>query len=512
MLIMPISLNMAQIQGTDTLYRPSDLVYFSALEMESFNRFFDGRPDYFSMLIAVNPDSKENEPGLYENWIAELVARIRDKKFDRLPEAKKINRIKNEVSKSFLIQFEHPASFRDLFTKGSYNYFTAASLYALLLDRLGIPCEIREVRNSILILAFPRQEKIPIEIEGTDTPFFMLAHDTRNHFVEFLREINVVDDATFTVTTSRALFDRYYFADYGLTIREMAGMLYLNSAIDFLNRSEAAKAYSQMEKAFILYPSRKTQYLLLANLNGFLGDMDYYNPIDLGYLIKASRLTGYGMKREKIERILKQIIHTVLIEAQDLKGMEYIYEYMQEFLADKELRTEFSFLYHYETARFHFNEQQYSKALAFSEQAYQLKPQNTNIQNLFASALAGFGITASSRLVLDRIEQYDTLYTELSGNEIYTTIKQHACLIFFGEAFQLQDRKNGEHYMALFEEITRAHPEINLDYIAVGRSYSAAGIYYYRQGEVQRSREILEKGLTLAPHNIELKLKLKSFE
>jgi tetratricopeptide (TPR) repeat protein len=185
---------------------------------------------------------------------------------------------------------------------------------------------------------------------------------------------------------------------------------------------------------------------------------------------------------------------------------------MQEFLTDNTLRTEFSFLYHYETARFHYNEQQYTKALVSSEQAFHLKPQNNHIQDLLASSLAGFGIMSNPGMVLEKIERYDTLFKELSGNEIYITIKQHASLIFFGEAFQLRDRQNGEYYMALFEEISSLHPEIKLDYIAVGRSYSSAAIYYYRQGRVQRSREILEKGLTYAPHNVELKLKLQSFE
>ena len=66
--------------------------------------------------------------------------------------------------------------------------------------------------------------------------------------------------------------------------------------------------------------------------------------------------------------------------------------------------------------------------------------------------------------------------------------------------------------MAVFEEISDQYPDLYLDYLTVGRSYSSAAIYYYRQGQVRKSREVLETGLKYAPHNIELKLKLKSFE
>ena len=53
--------------------------------------------------------------------------------------------------------------------------------------------------------------------------------------------------------------------------------------------------------------------------------------------------------------------------------------------------------------------------------------------------------------------------------------------------------------------------EAEIDHILIGRSYSSAAIYYYREGQVNKSRDLLEKGLLYAPDNIELKLKLNSF-
>jgi tetratricopeptide (TPR) repeat protein len=508
--LMPGSL--AQLRGTDTLYRPSDLYYFSALEKESFFQYFEGRPDYLKMILSVDARSREEESGVYRDWIMDIVQEIRYKKFDRLSEVKKINRIRNAVSKTLLVTFKHQSGFSELFTHGQYHYFTAASLYGFILDGLGIPYEIREVSSSILLLAYPESERISIEIEGPGTPFFMFAHDTRGNFIEFLRESKTVDEATLASVTSRVLFDRYYFADYGLTIRDMIGMMYLNSAIDYLNRALPANAYSQFEKAFILHPSSKSQYLLLAHLNSFLTTMDYYNPRDLGYLIKASKLIGFGVDRELIMTYLKDIIHDVLIEAQDLEGMQFIYDYLQEYLADETVKKEFNYLYHYEAGRLLYNEQQYANALGFFESAYFTKPDDAGIQEVLSRALGAYSMNASPGMVLEKIAHYDTACTEIVSNELYLSVKQYVCLKFFGEAFQLQDAQNGEHYMVMFEEITDRHPDIKLDYLAVGRSYSSAAIYYYRQGQVQKSRKVLEKGLEYAPHNIELKLKLKSFE
>jgi tetratricopeptide (TPR) repeat protein len=504
--------SLAQIQGTDTLFRPSDLFYFSNLERESFSQYFNGKPDFFKMIVAVSANSNEKELELYQDWIRDIIHEIRHNKFDRLNKVKKINQVSHSISEALLTSFEHQASFSDLFRYGNYNYFTAASVYAIILDQLDIPYEIQEVSTYISLLAYPEDEQVTIGIDGPGTQFFMFAYDTRSNFVEFLRETNTVDDATFASTSSRVLFERYYFADYGLTIRDMIGMLYLNSAVEYLKRSESANAYTQFEKAFILYPSCKTQYLLMSQLNSFLTTMDYYNPRDLGYLIKASRLIGFGVDRESIASILQNIIHEVLIKEQDLKRMQYIADYMQEYLADEALKKEFNFLFYYETGRLHLMDQQYWKALISFETAYSLKPDDHNNQDLLTRALGGYSINANPGMVLEKINQYDTAYVEIVNNDIYLTIKLQVCLDFFAEAFQLQDGKNGEHYMAIFEEIADHHPDLTIDHLAVGRSYSSAAIYYYRQGRVQKSREILEKGLKYAPHNIELKLKLKSFE
>jgi len=502
----------AQIQGTDTLFRPSDLFYFSNLERESFSHFFDDKPDYFKMIIAVNATSIENDLQVYQDWIGEIVQEIKQNKFDRLSKAKKINLIKKSVSKTLLISYEHPSGFTDMFRAGEYNYYTAASMYAIFLDQLEIPYEIREVSNSVLLMAYPYSERLPIQIEGPGSMFFAFAHDTRTNFIEFLRESKVIDNATFSTTPSRMLFERYYFADYGLTIREMIGMLYLNSAIDYMNRSEPANAYKQFEKAFILYPSSKTQYLLLAHLNSFLTAMDYHDLRDLGYLIKAGRLIGFGVDQDRVAAYLQDIVQEVLVKEQDLKGMQYIYDYLQKYLADEALKKDFSFWFYYETGKFHFNDEQYLNALTSFETAYSFKPDEKNNQNYLTRALGGYSINTNPGMILEKIDHYDTAYLEILDNEIYLTIKQHTCLEFFGEAFQLKDSMNGERYMAMFEEMVDQHPEITFNFLAVGRSYSSAAIYYYRKGEIQKSRELLEKGLKYAPQNLELKLKLKSFE
>jgi len=416
------------------------------------------------------------------------------------------------VSKALLVSYVHEADFDDLFRFGDFNYFTAAAIYSFILERLEIPYEIYEVPTHIYLVAYPASHRIQIETTKPGHQYFMFDHETRQNFVNFIHMQEVIDDQTYRNTSIRDLFQRYYFAGYGLSIREMIGMLYLNSAIEMIIHEKHNDAYAQLEKAFLLHPSYKTQYMLLLQLKRYLVDMDYHNPLSLGYLIKASHLVDYGITRELIEEYLSDIVNTVLVQEENPEGFMFIYDYLMTYLGDEGLKNDFTFLYLYESGRIEFNDTRYGKALEFLEQAHQLKAENANTRDLLARSLAGYSLVVSPAQVLQKIMIYDSSNVAVTKEGIYKLVKIQTYLELFGEAYQLKDGKAGVIYMTEFESLIDENPEAELDNFMIGRSYSSAAIYYYRNGQVNKSRELLEKGLIYAPDNIELKLKLSSFK
>ena len=501
-----------QIPGTDTLFSPTDLYYFSSLERKAFAGYFEGSPDYLSMIAAVNPHTDERDLELYRNRIDEIIGDIRKKKFDGLSESKKIYLIRDYVGKALLVTFNHRANFNDLFHFGEYNYFTAAAIYSFILEKLDIPHEIFETPTHINLLAYPRDQRIGIETTRPGYQYFMFDHETRSRFVEFLHHLGVIDENTFKNTSSRDLFERYYFAGYGLSLREIIGMLYLNSAVVYMEQGNSHNAFYQLEKAFMLYPSYKSQYLLLSHLGGFLQRMDYHNTRDLGFLVKASRLVGYGIEPELIKGYFLDIINTVLLEEEDEKTLAYISDYIHRYIQDTSLTNNFEFLSKYENGRLAFNDDRYADALEYLEAAFRIYPGNEDNQNLLVNALAGYSTVVSPGMVLSKIEEYDTAFSEIESEDVYTYVKVNTYLELFGESFRLQNGETGEKYMALYEELMDRYPGTMTDHKLIGRSYSSASIYYYRKGQVNRSKEIVHKGLQYAPDNIELKLKLAAFE
>jgi hypothetical protein len=393
----------SQYRGTDTLFRAGELIYFSSLERKAIGDFLDGNPDYLAMIAAVNPGTNERELELYRHWIDGIIAEIRGRKFNRLSHENKIGLIQKYVSRSLLINYNGKANFDNLFRNGEYNYFTAAALYAFILDQLGIPCEIYELPTHIYLIAYPGDEKIRIETTKPGFQFFMFDYETRENFVDFIHSQGVIDDQTYKNVTTKDLFQQYYFADYGLTIREMIGMLYLNSAVELIMRDRLDDSYAQLEKAFMLYPCYKTQFMLLVRLNDYILNMDYRNLAQLGYLIKASRLVDQGVDREVLESYLEDIVDKILVEEEDTEGFMYIYEYLLNYLRDEDLKENFTFHYLYERGKMEFLNAHYEKALEYFESAYLLRPEDEATQDLLARSLGGYALITSPGPVLDGI-------------------------------------------------------------------------------------------------------------
>lgn len=502
----------AQTWQTDTLFREGDLVYYSAMERQSIHNFLQGNPDYLAMIASINPGTDERELGLYRQWIDDIIAEIGPEKIRRLSPGKIIERIKKNVDDALLITFRYEAGFDDLFTSGTYNYNTACAIYAFILDRMEIPYEIYEFPTHFSLVTFPRTERILLEPVPPGQPYFMLSHETRADFVDFLREQGIIDNMTYRNTSQRDLFQQYYFSSVGLTIRELVGMMYVNSAIEFLVGEHTGDSYTQLEKAFLIYPCYKTRFMLLVQLNAYLSDLDYSNPVDLGYLIKASHLIGHGVSFEMVDNYLLDIVSTVLVKQEDRDRFKFIYDYLMEYMSNQALRDNFRFYYLYESGRLEFNETRYNKALEYLEPACSLRPEDDRTQKLLLRSLAGYSLMVSSSHALEKITYYDTAYTCIATKGVYLMVKAQTYLNLFGEAFQLRDSENGSKYIAEFEQLMEDNPEVGIDQIQIGRSYSSAAIFYYREGQVRKSRTMLEKGLSFAPDNIELKLKLESFE
>ena len=492
-------------------YEVEELRYHSVFEHKVFDEYEDGESDYLSLISALNPDTDEREVELYSDWIDEIVEAIRKDRFERLSEEKKIKAVNTYVKRSLLITYSQKTTFDDLFRFGNYNFITAACIYALVLDELNIPYRINESLSHIYLLAFPETGKIVVETTVSEFRYFLFDHATRTSFVQYLRDNDLIDEITFRSKTTKELFDKYFFPQITLSLQELAGLQYLHKALENIENEEHKTAYFNLQKAYYLYPSCKVQYMLLVELYEILKALELTSAEDLVYLAIAPRYIPIGFNPDYFLKRFSDITVIYLFEQENINEYDRIFRYLKGEVNNQYIFDNMSLLYYFELGRMYFNSGKYEMALDNLEKAFDYQAVNKEMQALFVRAVAGFATTSGAAELIPRLEYYDEEFEIVEQYDIYLMVKMHTYLQYFGESFQVGDAATGDTYMAEFENLVRDNPEIGIDHYMLGRSYSSAAIYYYQRGDIERSKQIVNQGLELAPDNIELRLKLDSF-
>lgn len=494
------------------LFHVEDLYYHSAFEYQVFDELEDGNRDYLALITCINPGTTEQEMAAYRRWIAKIAASIGSDRFERSSEEKKIEAISSYLSANIFMQYDQMSTFDDLYRTGRYNYISSACLYAFIMDELKIPYIIRESSSHLYLLAWPLSQKIIVETTIPEYRHFMFDYNARVDFVKYLRNINVIDEVTWRVKSTRELFEKYFYPQKDFTVKELSGLQYMYRAMEDIDNRALKSAYLNLKKAYYLYPSYKVQYLLLAGYYSFMDSADYTNTEGQVFLGEGPRLIPTGFNFGYYLQRFGVITDIYLFDREDISEYDRLYRFLAERINDQHLRDELSFLYYYETGRYYHNSGKFELALDNIEKAWDIRPADKDLQILFVSTLAGYAVTTGSSELIPRLEFYDEEYKIEERNDIFVMVKMHTYLQYAGESFQLQDVAAGESYMSKFEALYQDNPDIGINQDLVGRSYSSAAVYYFRKGSSDRSKQMIMKGLQYAPDNVELQLKMESFK
>ena len=81
-----------------------------------------------------------------------------------------------------------------------------------------------------------------------------------------------------------------------------------------------------------------------------------------------------------------------------------------------------------------------------------------------------------------------------------------AYIIECANSYQKGNATNGEKYRLLFEGMYESGMDITiLSPNDVGNAYSNASVYYFKKGQREKAKQLLDKGLKIVPDNYQLK-------
>jgi tetratricopeptide (TPR) repeat protein len=425
-------------------------------------------------------------------------------------EAKKIKTIYSQTHDRLLNKYELRNYFDEIFKNGSYNCVSATALYSLLFDDLQIPYTIKEAPTHVYLIAYPQSQKILLETTDPRQGYMLFDDKFKANFVSNLRSGKLISEQEFKSAGTATLFDKYYFSEENISIKELLGIQYMNDAIYKLHDNQLEEAFVQLEKAYLFYPCQKAAYLLLSTAALILDKSSYADIKDAQYLIKLARYKAYGISKENIVSEFHKITSLHLINNNRPDLYDTFYQQISHNIADEEIKKEIGYIYHYERSRILFNQGKYQEAMTFAEKTYLLKPDNIDVQTLFVSAL---GNTLKSHSdggrVLEILSGYEQKYPKLLENHIFYTFLIQSCLVYCGQQYELKKIAEAEKLRARFEKLVAERGKDAVDSNLIGRVYSTGAMHYFRAGNDAKAKALLTKGLELAPNDYEMQRRLQ---
>jgi tetratricopeptide (TPR) repeat protein len=490
----------------DSLVRWNDINFSSPFERSVFSASLKGNDKDYLKLFLANSSTADSEARLFEQKINEAIREIESSGALKKKNDKKVKQIYNIIHDRFLIKYQLENRFYEIIKTGNYNCVTATALYAIIFEKLSIPYAIKEEPTHVYLVAYPSTENILVE---TTAPFSgLLAFDAafKANYVNTLRNQKIIGGSE-SLGSVDELFNKYYFGKENITLYQLVGIHYMNDGLFKRDHDDLAGAYEQLKKAYLYYPCTRSEYLLMIFTAAQLEDSNL-DPMKRATLVgQISRFKSSGITPEMVKGEFYQITQTVLSKNNDKELYRKCYEETLKNITDPEIANEISYIYYFENGRVFYNQGNYIRAKPFFSQALLLQPNNVDLGGVFVSCLAqSFRNERNNTVIVDSLEFYKRKFKSLEENNNFNSMMALAYVIEFGNNYQKGNAIVGEKYRLLFEAMYDSGTDISIiSPNEVGSAYSNASVYYFKKGQRDKAKQLLDKGLKIVPDNYQLK-------
>jgi tetratricopeptide (TPR) repeat protein len=492
----------------DTLVYYHELVFSSPFEKRVLDdHFLNKKTDLFNLFMANGTTQNESKFQEARTRFYNTLDKIsntpdaKNKKND-----KRLKYLYDNIHQTFLTKYELKNKFEDIFDNGLYNCVSASALYALSFDKLNVPFIIKEKPTHVYLMAYPQNEEIIIETTSPTSAYGSINENFKTAYVKMLKDQKIISNAEFTAGNADELFDKHYFSEQeNISESNLVGIQYMNDGLYKFENKQYVKAFEQLQKAYLFYPSTRIGYLLYMSLTFVIEDTQSEPIKQVDYLGKYMRFKDYVSSTGVIQNEFNHITYKLLVESSDPAKLDVCFHKLDSATNDVKLKNEMSFIYNYENGRYFYNQGQYKKSLQYLEKALALKPNNSDVNNLFTAALSQIlrddNINAGT---ISQLEHYPTQYPSLATNNLYNNLVAHVYLYECSTSFDQNKPVEGDKYKTMFENHLAKFPELAIEGRLVGNAYSRAAVFYFRKGQTSKAKAIIAKGLTYAPNSDEL--------
>jgi tetratricopeptide (TPR) repeat protein len=504
------SLGWGAFAQTPALVRFSDLKFNSEFEKDAFTILENDTPDYLRLFLAVSPSSDEDLFRLVNQKILSVTDYLNDKKFEKLKDEKKVVKIYEKVNGDILNRYEEKVLFPVIFSSGNFNCLTASAYYGFIFSNLGIDFEFKETSSHVHPVAFPKSLQIKVETTDPINGFQYFDTKLKVQFVNYLVDSKIISKEDAGSSSLDDIFNKYYFPESTIGLRELAGLQYLNDAFYSYGQEKYVYAFKQSQKAYYLYPSDRNSTVMLFLLSSCIEGVDYKNVEDVSFLAFASRFVGKELKKELFIEEFKSLTQKVLLDRSQTTLYEQMFAYLKSTIDTGEVLNAIEIEYYFQMGRVLMISFRIKEGLSYFEKALAIEPDNLELQTYTVQSLA-FSFTAvSNQEIVKSTEEFEIRFPQMRNNEGFIGLQMIGYLQLGEEKFDFEKPDEGEILLKKFENLYNLHPGISIQYEKVGDAYSAAAVYYFKRNNINTARSYLNRGLVISPENYQLMYRLRA--
>jgi len=490
----------------DSLVRSKEITYLSDFERTHFTSYLKtkGKKELISLFLSTSPDITSEKDEKIRKEIIALGNSLTFSGIQKKKPNRKISLTYDYIHQTSLRNYNLECRFEQIFTNGIYNCVTASALYSIIFDDLGIPYEIKEKPTHVYLLAYPNVENIMVE---TTTPLFGYVNwpdEYKSKFVSVLKDQKIIGADEAASKNSEELFNKYYFASENIDLPRLAGLHYINDAIFLKDKGDIKTAFQQLEKSYLLYPSKRSEFLLM-NFGAEIISSTKMKPKEKAVLIaKLSRYKAQGITTDNIKSEFYQLGQEVLFKENDKALYKECYQLIREGITDKEIADEIDFVYNYELGRAYFNQNNFRMAKPFYEKALKAQPKNLDVNGLFIIVLTRSFKNLDNAALIDSVNYYHDKLPSLRDFNSFNTFYTGAYLFQSRNMFSRDDAVKGNKYLEVFESEWKLHDDLNITDNEIAMTYMEATRYHLDQNQKSKAIEMLNRGLSITPNSVAL--------
>ncbi|WEK36899.1 MAG: hypothetical protein P0Y53_05230 [Candidatus Pseudobacter hemicellulosilyticus] len=426
--------------------------------------------------------------------------------------AKEIKKLFKKIHDAFLVKYEDNPAFSQLFSNGIYNCATATALYALLLDRMGIPYAIHEAPTHVYMVVAPYTHRVIFETTAPGMMIMQANDKMKTEYLEYLLKNKLITREEMQQNKDE-VFNKYFYPDKEIRLRQLAGIIYHNAAVTAAQKEDHITAYKNFEKAYILYPEEKYRYLA----SGFLA-------IQINNVMKADqdkrlqlyqRYAEIGDKEQgnkSMLAFLDEERETMLFKSPDLLKYQQLYAAARLLVRDSATAVELRHDHYKDMARYYYLMKFPDTCLLYLDSAYALYPNDLLTKENYTVALLDMLQTIDSMpKIIDTIRYFSARlpFIEKNRNVQEYNIESLARHTYALLAYK-EDYKDGLKYYKQLEAVLRKWPEFARKHQdrLVELTGKLAG-YYVRQEKYKEAQQFLRTALEVFPGDEDILYRLQ---